>query len=441
MTLIDLTARPVEDTRSSTLPVAIIGAGPIGLATAAHLAERGIDFVVLESGDAIADSIRQWGHTRLFSPWKHLVDPASRRLLEAVGWVVPDPERAPSGAELVDEYLVPLSRLEPIASRIRTGAEVLAVSREGMDRTRTSNRSATPFVIRLRSSGAIEEFSARAVIDASGTYGSPNPLGSNGLGLLGLDEIAEQVQPALPDVLGRDRKTFAGRHTTVVGAGHSAANTLLGLVQLAREVPGTRVTWLIRNAQAARVSSSADDELADRAKLGGRVDAAVRRGDIQLTDGFEILRARRTGDGVELVGQRGGEIAVHATDIVVNATGFRPDLGILREIRLDLDDIVEAPRRLAPLIDPNVHSCGTVEPHGFAELTHPEPGFFIVGMKSYGRAPTFLLATGYEQVRSVTAWLAGDLAAASTVDLVLPATGVCSTDLGGSSNCCSSAGC
>jgi hypothetical protein len=115
---------------------------------------------------------------------------------------------------------------------------------------------------------------------------------------------------------------------------------------------------------------------------------------------------------------------------------------MLRELRLDLDDIVEAPRRLAPLIDPNVHTCGTVEPHGFAELTHPEENFYLAGMKSYGRAPTFLLATGYEQVRSIAAHLAGDERAARTVALVLPATGVCSTGLAGAdqasaASCCS----
>jgi hypothetical protein len=200
------------------------------------------------------------------------------------------------------------------------------------------------------------------------------------------------------------------------------------------------VTWLIRNAQAVRVSSSADDELADRARLGGRVDQAVADGVITVIDGFEIIRGRRgTKDGgtVELVGHRQGEVVTHETDVVVNATGFRPDIDMLREIRLELDEIVEAPKRLAPLIDPNVHSCGTVEPHGFQELTHPEKGFFIVGMKSYGRAPTFLLATGYEQVRSVTAWLAGDTASASQVQLTLPATGVCSTSAGGGGGCCS----
>lgn len=438
MTLLDLTPSAAPTDRLATLPVIVIGAGPIGLAAAAHLVERGVDVVVLESGESVGASIRSWGHTRLFSPWKHLVDPVSRRMLEAAGWELAEPDRAPTGAELVEHYLEPLAALERIAAVIRTDVRVLAVTREGMDRTRSTARSARPFVVRVASGGGVEELSARAVIDASGTYSTPNPLSSNGLGLLGFDEIADAVVAALPDVLGRDRSQFAGRHTTVVGAGHSAANTLLGLAELARQEPGTTVTWLIRGVQAVRVSSSPDDELADRAKLGSRVDQAVAAGTVTVLDEFEILRTRRADGRVELIGHRRGEVVAHETDLVVNATGFRPDLDMLREVRLDLDDVVEAPTRLAPLIDPNVHSCGTVEPHGFRELTHPEHGFFIVGMKSYGRAPTFLLATGYEQVRSVAAWLDGDLAAASQVELVLPATGVCSTDpAGAGGGCCS----
>jgi thioredoxin reductase len=436
MTLLDLTPRPTESKALTALPVAIIGAGPIGLAAAANLIERGIEVVVYEAGDDIAASVRAWGHTRLFSPWRHLIDPASRRLLEAHGWHEPDLDRAPTGAELVELYLEPLAALDDIASRVRNGVEVLAVTREGMDRTRSRGRSRQPFAVRLRhADGTVEEISARAVIDASGTYRTPNPLASNGWSLLGESEIRDAIVGALPDVLGRDRARFAGRHTTVVGAGHSAANTLLALVDLARDEPGTQISWLIRGRGAERVSASPDDELADRARLGGRVWKAVADGRVKLVDGFEIIRGRRAEEamGIELVGHRAGEVVTHATDVVVTATGFRPDLDMLRELRLELDDIVEAPRRLAPLIDPNVHSCGTVEPHGFQELTHPEKGFFIVGMKSYGRAPTFLLATGYEQVRSVAAWLDGDLGSATRVELTLPATGVCSTDGGG---CC-----
>ncbi|MBO3661956.1 NAD(P)-binding domain-containing protein [Microbacterium stercoris] len=429
-------SRPAAGDRLSALPVAIIGAGPVGLAAAAHLHERGIPFVVFERGAVVGAAVRQWGHTRLFSPWEHLVDDAAARLLAGTGWEAPVAGRAPSGSELIDEYVAPLAAHPAIAPAIRSGVEVVAVTREGMDRTRTAGRAAAPFALRLRlADGAVVDETARAVIDASGTWGQANPLGSGGLEPLGWEDVADRVLPALPDVLGADRERFAGRHTTVVGAGHSAANTLLALSRLAEDEPGTRVSWLIRGAAAQRISTDGD-ELPDRGSLGTRLQRRVRDGRIAQVDRFEILRAESTGDGVRLQGRRGGEVATHDTDLVVVATGFRPELGMLRELRLDLDEVVEAPRALAPLIDPNEHSCGTVRPHGYRELTHPEQGFFIVGMKSYGRAPTFLLKTGYEQVRSVVAWLAGDSAAAERVELVLPETGVCSTSSGDGGDCC-----
>lgn len=443
MTLLDLTPPKQLSSRMTGLPVAIIGAGPIGLATAANLADRGIDFVVLEAGDRVGASVEQWGHIRLFSPWKHLVDPVSRRLLADTGWTQPPADSLPTGGELVRDFLAPLADLPAIAARTRLGVTVTDVTREGMDRTRTTGRAQAPFLLRVQSGAGVEELTARAVVDASGTYNTPNSLGSSGLDPLGLPEVADLVSPALPDVLGRERQAFAGRHTVVVGAGHSAANTLLNLAALADAEPETRITWVIRNATAARVATSPDDELRARASIGSRVDALVAAGRIAVVDRFEIVRLARTGDaeasGVRITGRRGNGLDTIEADRIVNATGFRPNLGMLREIRLELDDIVEAPKRLAPLIDPNVHSCGTVAPHGFAELTQPERDFFIVGMKSYGRAPTFLLATGYEQVRSISAWLAGDAASARNVELVLPATGVCSTDTATASggSCCS----
>jgi thioredoxin reductase len=438
MTLIDLAPTVSRDPALDGLPVAIIGAGPIGLAAAAHLVERGLDFVIFESGGAVASSMRSWGHIRLFSPWRHLLDPAARRLLEATGWTAPRYlDKAPSGAELVEAYLEPLAALEQIAPRLRTAVTVQAVTRRGMDRTRSANRATTPFALRVHDAqGAVTEVSARAVIDASGTYGSTNSLASNGLEPLGLADVADLVTHALPDVLGVERKRFAARHIAVVGAGHSAANTLINLATLIQTEPATRVSWVIRNRAAVRVFTSDDDELAGRASLGAKLKKLVDFSVIEVIDRFEVDRLTRRGNQVDISGTRDGRVEHIVTDLVVNATGFRPDLALLREIRLDLDDIVEAPRRLAPLIDPNVHSCGTVEPHGFAELLHPEPDFFIAGMKSYGRAPTFLLATGYEQVRSIAAYLAGDLAAAASVELVLPATGVCSTDASAAS-CCS----
>ncbi|HEY8591203.1 MAG TPA: FAD-dependent oxidoreductase [Naasia sp.] len=424
MTLLAPDAAPPRP-RLDELPVAVIGAGPVGLAAAAELLERGREVILYEAGAAAGSAVADWGHVRLFSPWAQLLAPAGVRLLAAHGWTAPEPEALPTGRQLVDGYLAPLAALPELGARIRTGTRVVAVTRQGMDRTRTAGRADTPFLLRLRNaSGEVTETLARAVIDASGTFGTPNSLGSSGIDPMGIEKVRDLLAPALPDVLGRDRERFAGRRTLVVGAGHSAANTLLALTALADEIPGTEALWVIRNAAAVRVATPADDRLRARASLGSRAEALVDSGRIERVTGFEILRLERAGDRVRLIGARGGALADLDADVVVNATGFRPDLGMLREIRLDLDEIVEAPSRLAPLIDPNVHTCGTVERHGFTELQQPEPGFFLAGMKSYGRAPTFLLATGYEQVRSIAAWLAGDAAAARRVEPGLPAAGV-----------------
>ncbi|WP_320066174.1 FAD-dependent oxidoreductase [Micromonospora sp. RTGN7] len=409
------------------LPVVVIGAGPVGLAAAAHLHERGLAFTVLEAGESAGAAVRQWGHVALFSPWRYDVDDAARRLLVDAGWVAPDPETLPTGAELADAYLRPLAELPQLAPHVRYHARVVAISRLGLDRLRTAGRERAPFLVRLADG---EELLARAVIDATGTWGTPNVLGASGLPARGEERAGAYLEHALPDVLGADRDRFAGRHTLVVGAGHSAANTLLSLAELAADAPGTQVTWALRATSPARAYGGGDaDALPARGALGTRLRAHVQAGEIRLLTGVSV-RALTPTDGRVAVAVRrpdGADESV-TVDRVVAATGFRPDHGIAAELRLDLDPVLGATRALAPLIDPNEHSCGTVPPHGVDELSHPEPGYFAVGMKSYGRAPTFLMATGYEQVRSVVAALAGDWAAAREVRLELPETGVCSSD-------------
>jgi glycine/D-amino acid oxidase-like deaminating enzyme len=419
----------MESTRA--LPVAVIGAGPVGLAAAAHLLQRGLEPLLFEAGPAAGTAIEQWRHIRLFSPWRFNLDAAALRLLEANGWEAPRLTALPYGGELVDNYLTPLAALPEISSRLQTGARVVAVSRQGLDKTHVRNRDTAPFLVRVQyPDGETRDHTVAAVIDASGTWSRRNPLGTSGLPALGEDAAGGRISEPLPDVTGRDRADFAGRRVLVVGAGHSAANTLISLSQLAKDEPHTRIFWAVRGASAGKVYGGGDaDGLPARGQLGARVRRLVEAGRIELHTGFGIAALKDTHSGVTVRAVDGRTVEA---DVVIPCTGFRPDLDILRELRLDLDPAVEAPVQLGPLIDPEFHSCGTVPPHGAKLLAHPDKDFYIVGMKSYGRAPTFLLATGYEQVRSVVAALAGDREAADTVQLELPETGVCSTDAGSS---------
>lgn len=271
---------------------------------------------------------------------------------------------------------------------------------------------------------------ARAVIDASGTYEAPNPLGAHGLSALGERALHQHIFYGIPDVSGAERARYAGKRVLVVGSGHSAQQTLLELAQLAEQEPGTQLVWAIRRPEVQLMFGGGEkDGLPERGQLGTRSQKLVESGQIRLVAGVQISALRPMAEGIVIVGE---EERIGLVDEIIATTGFRPDLSFLREMRLVLDPSLESPTALAPLIDPNVHSCGTVYPHGVDELAHPETNLFLVGMKSYGRAPTFLLLTGYEQVRSIVAALTGDWESARRVELVLPETGVCSTDLGGS---------
>ena len=418
------------DGQHARLPIVIIGAGPVGLAAAAHLRERDETPLVLERGRQVGASVREWGHVRLFSPWRYVVDEAAARLLTGTGWQSPPPDAFPTGTALVNEYLEPLAAHPALREQIRLGTEATAVTRLGLDKLSSTGREAAPFAVTTRdAAGPVATILARAVIDATGTWGQPNPLGAAGVPAPGERALAACIRYGIPDVNGAARARFAGKRVLVMGSGHSAFNVLLDLVDLAATAPGTDITWAIRKP-AARLGQLFGGGIADalpaRGELGARVRELVATGQLRLVTGFRLSRLEQTGAGMVA---RSQDQALPPVDEIIGATGFRPDLTLTAELRLALDPIVEAPVALAPLIDPNLHSCGSVPPHGAVELAHPESGFYTVGMKSYGRAPTFLLLTGYEQVRSVAAALAGDWEAAREVRLVLPETGVCSSGL------------
>jgi thioredoxin reductase len=423
--------------RALDLPIVVIGAGPVGLAAAAHLAAKRQRFLVFEAGPAVGAHVLEWGHVQVFSPWRYNVDPVARTLLLDAGWAEPDLDALPTGDELIAYYLQPLAKLPELEPSLRLEARVIAIARAGHDKMKTTGREQTPFGVRVRTAAGEENLLARAVIDASGTYGTPNPLAANGLPALGEAACRNRIFYGIPDVLGTERTRYAGRSVAVVGSGHSAFNALLDLAQLAALEAATTITWVVRRDDiAGAYGGGAADALPARGSLGSRLRTLVDVGKIRLEAGFRTSVVEQTGSGITLRDTAGRTMGPF--DEIVAVTGFRPDLTMLSELRLDLDPIVDSPRALAPLIDPNVHSCGTVPPHGAEELRQPEPGFYIVGMKSYGRAPTFLMLTGYEQVRSVVAELIGDLEGARRVELTLPATGVCSVTPGPGQSTCDS---
>jgi thioredoxin reductase len=419
-----------------SLPVAIIGAGPVGLAAAAHLQIRNQPFLIFESGRTVASNILSWKHIRVFSPWRYNIDNAARQLLMQSGWQNPDDDHLPTGEDLFKVYLKPLSELPSIKPFIYLEAKVLSVGRKNIDKMKTSGREETPFTIRVLQGNEIKLFDAKAVIDASGTWNSPNPIASGGVYAGGEIENGDKIFYGIPDIL-RNQTRYMNKRILVVGGGHSSINVILELDKLKEKYPDTEIHWALRkkNIQEA-YGGQENDALEARGSLGLRISQLVNSDRLNVYTPFQIEQIINKDNKLLIVGyQEHKKLVLPDVDEIISNTGSRPDFSFLREIRLNIDPSLESAADLAELIDPNIHSCGTVRPHGERELRHHDKNFYIVGSKSYGRAPTFLMATGYEQVRSIAAAIDGDFDAAGKVELDLPETGVCSTDTGENACC------
>ena len=410
--------------------VGILGGGPVGLAAAAQLLALGLEPVVFEAGPHVARNVKGYAHVPLFSPWRYNIDEVARKLLLDEGWQEPELDKLPTAGELYNEYLLPLSQTKALAPKIRLNEEVTGVSRSTMDKVRTAGRSDSPFLIRSRNGNTEMETLVGAVIDTTGTWGTPNPLGANGLPAIGEARLAKNIFYGIPDLAGVDRGRYEGKTTLVVGAGHSAAHALLGLVDLSIESADARIHWSVRSKNLQRVFGGGEgDQLPARGALGTRLQETIQAGKLTLHTQFRIRELQDVSGRIRVLADTAhGPTSLDGIDEIICVTGSRPNLDMTRELRTKLDPWLESTEALAPLIDPNEHSCGTVPPHGYRELAHPEPSFYVAGAKSYGRAPTFLMVTGYEQVRSIAAALAGDFEAADSVQLNLPQTGVCSAN-------------
>ena len=416
--------------KNKHLPVAIIRGGAVGLAAAAHLVKNKQPFILFETGNTVGSNILNWGHVKVFSPWKYNIDKAAEELLLQTNWASPEKENLHTGKEFYEEYLMPLARHPSIKPFVNTNSKVLAIGRKNLDKMKTTGRENQPFVLQVQQGEIEYSYEARAVIDASGTWHNENPIGAGGRFAAGEKENADKIFYGIPDVAGKLESRYKNKNVVVIGGGHSAINTILELDKLKDKFPDTEIHWVLRKKKISEVyGGKEDDALPARGALGIKIEKLINGGQVSVYSPFQVQEIKNENDKLTLVGtQRGVTKALIGMEEIVANSGTRPDFSFLREVRIDFDSTVESVPALADLIDPNQHSCGTVRAHGELELRQKEKDFYVVGMKSYGRAPTFLMATGYEQVRSVVAALVGDWDAAKRVELDLPETGVCSSN-------------
>lgn len=415
--------------------LAILGAGPVGLDAALAAREAGLPFTLYEAAGGVGGHVREWSHVRLFTSWKQNVSPRMRRALEERGWRAPDPEAYPDGGELVHRLLEPVSRLPGVRERLRTGVRVLEVGRRGMtksDAIGSPLRGRPPFRLLLRrSSGeeAVEE--ADVVLDCTGTLSNPNALGDGGIPAPGEAAARDRIVRRIPD-LEREGATWAGKRILLVGSGHSAQTVARDLAATIRDGAETRLIWVVRSEEPDW-GAVPNDPLPGRADLtreaedlaSGAVDGVeVRTGrvvDALTEDGASLrvsLRRRfeDTGRNGERPKNRGPtdrdseatprneneEVTEVEVDRILSLTGTVGDHRLYRQLQVHECYAKSGPMKLAAaLLGGDSDDCLDQVGHGADSLVNPEPGFFLLGAKSYGRNNTFLMRIGWEQVDDV----------------------------------------
>ncbi|HEY2954860.1 MAG TPA: flavoprotein [Candidatus Eisenbacteria bacterium] len=396
--------------------LAVMGAGPVGLEAAAVALDHGFDVHVFEQGEVGSHPLA-WGHVRMFTPWRMNLGPASARRLAQSGWSAPDPEDCPTGLELAERYLAPLAALEEIKPRIHTHAKVVHASRRGALKgdMGAERRSGFPFRLLVRDQGGRESFlHAHALIDASGVYARPNWAGDGGIPARGELYLAPQMSYHVDDVLGLRRERYAGRRTLVIGGGASAATSIAALAELAQQAPGTGAVWATRAGLDELLPEIADDPLVERRALYRRSRELARGGDPAIAhvggavvEGFEFNSATHRYRATLRIGE---QMRVEEVDEVLVNAGFGPDDSVYRELQVHECYASRAPMKLATaLLGAAAGDCLTTPAFGVEVLANPEPRLYILGHKSYGRSPNFLLETGYRQVGEVIATLAHEL--------------------------------
>ncbi len=386
--------------------VAILGAGPTGLEAALACIDAGYPFTLYDAADGVAGDVRRWGHVRVFTPWSLDVSPRMRRHLFGAGISVPDTDECPTGTELVEGLFEPLAGLAAVAPNLSTGTRVLEVGREGLvknDEIGTGRRSQHRFRLLVEGPEGERVDTADVVLDCTGTYGNPNATGNGGIAAPGERELDEVIRRHIPDFVA-EAESWAGRTTLVVGAGHSAQTAVADLATLAESHPGTRVLWALRSEEPG-FAPDEKDPLPERSALLAR--AAELAGGASLA--VEVLPgvvvdslARHEGKTRVVLRSRDGEEKTVDVDWVLSLTGYVGDHSLYRQLQVHECYATTGPMNLAAaLLGSGSADCLDQAGHGPETLVNPEPGFFILGSKSYGRNNTFLMRVGWEQVEEV----------------------------------------
>ncbi len=385
--------------------LAILGAGPIGLEAALAAADRGLEFTVYDAAPTVAGHVREWGHVRVFTPWDMNVSERMRSALQGAGVDSPRGGDLPTGDELADRLYDRVGALPAIAPRLRLDTRVEAVGREGLlkhDEIGTGARSGHPFRLLLSTSEGEELVEhADVVLDCTGTYGNPNALGDGGIPAPGERTLGERIEQRLP-AFAEEPEAWAGRTILLTGAGHSAQTAARELAAFARDAAGTRVIWAVRTAEP-NWGAVADDPLPERAALNAAADELGRGASaaIELRPG-RVVEALSARDDRLAVTLRNGTAEEVVVDRVLGLNGGVGDFTLYRQLQVHECYATAGPMKLAAaLLGAAGGDCLAQESHGPDTLRNPEPGFFLMGAKSYGRNSQFLLRIGWSQVDDV----------------------------------------
>ena len=406
--------------------IAILGAGPTGLEAALAAAEERLDFTILEATSGPGGNVRSWGHVRLFTPWSMNVSTRAKAQLAAAGQLVPDNSDCPTGLELVRDLLEPIAGLADVGPRVRYGTRVIEIARDGLlksDEIGTAQRGEPPFRILVEQAGEEQVVFADVVLDCTGTYDHPNALGRSGIRAPGERSLADSIVRFLPDIAA-DEAEWAGRRILLVGEGHSAQTTARALEKLCLQHSDTSVTWAIRSERAT-FKAVEDDPLPERAALAAHARAIFsatacgteRESGIVVRLGRSVEALRRGSDGIEVTlrTEPDGATEKLVVDRIIALTGSVGDHMMYRQLQVHECWATSGPMKLAAALLASASAdCLTQTSHGSDTLRNPEPGFFILGEKSYGRNSTYLMRIGWQQVDdvfpllAVTPALAGD---------------------------------